>query len=310
MLSDVQKKTAQAIVNVFETSRVLGDYGNVTLLPGDSGHLTYGRSQTTLASGNLFLLISAYCQAGDAAFGPALSAFLGRLEARDLSLDHDFELRRLLREGGEDPVMQAVQDQFFDRVYWEPALRSAENIGIDSALGIATVYDSCIHGSWKLMRDRTNDRHGRLEDLGEQAWIGHYVEVRRDWLANHAMAILHKTVYRMDNLKKLIAERKWGLELPLTVHGVTITEEALTAGPSVRVSAEVAEERQLRLRTPFMQGADVRELQEALSAAGVEIDPDGVFGPDTDTAVRSFQRAHDLTPDGIVGPASRSALGL
>ena len=72
MLSDLQKKTAQAIVNVFETSQVLGDYGKVTLLPGDSGHLTYGRSQTTLASGNLFLLINAYCQAGDAAFGPAL----------------------------------------------------------------------------------------------------------------------------------------------------------------------------------------------------------------------------------------------
>jgi peptidoglycan hydrolase-like protein with peptidoglycan-binding domain len=56
--------------------------------------------------------------------------------------------------------------------------------------------------------------------------------------------------------------------------------------------------------------ADVRELQEALSKAGIQVDPDGVFGPNTDEAVRAFQRAHDLTPDGIVGPASRSALGL
>ena len=43
-ITDLQKKTAQAIVNIFETGQVHGDYGKVTLLSGDSGHLTYGRS--------------------------------------------------------------------------------------------------------------------------------------------------------------------------------------------------------------------------------------------------------------------------
>ena len=56
MLTDLQKKTAQAIVQIFETSRVLGNYGQVTLLRGDTGHLTYGKAQTTLGSGNLALL--------------------------------------------------------------------------------------------------------------------------------------------------------------------------------------------------------------------------------------------------------------
>ena len=45
MSAELQKKTTQAIVNIFETSQPLGDYGKVTLLAGDSGHLTYGRSQ-------------------------------------------------------------------------------------------------------------------------------------------------------------------------------------------------------------------------------------------------------------------------
>ena len=57
MLTDLQKKTAQAVVNIFETGTALGKYGNVTLMAGDSGHLTYGRSQTTLASGHLSLLL-------------------------------------------------------------------------------------------------------------------------------------------------------------------------------------------------------------------------------------------------------------
>lgn len=41
MLTEKQKKAAQAIVNIFETGKVEGDYGKVTLLSGDPGHLTY-----------------------------------------------------------------------------------------------------------------------------------------------------------------------------------------------------------------------------------------------------------------------------
>src|SRR5215510_7826250 len=108
-ITELQKKTAQAIVNVFETSHVLGDYGMITLLAGDSGHLTYGRSQTTLTSGNLFLLVKAYCEATDAQFAEPFQPFLGRLSQRDLTLDSDLDFRRILKEAGADPVMQNVQ---------------------------------------------------------------------------------------------------------------------------------------------------------------------------------------------------------
>jgi chitosanase len=47
-----EDRSAQAIVNLFETSEVLGDYGNASVLPDDTGHLSSGRSQTTLGSGN------------------------------------------------------------------------------------------------------------------------------------------------------------------------------------------------------------------------------------------------------------------
>ena len=76
MLTELQKKAAQAIVNIFETGRAEGEYGKVTLLPGDPGHLTYRKSQTTLTSGNLFLLIKAYTESESAEFAPDLSEFL------------------------------------------------------------------------------------------------------------------------------------------------------------------------------------------------------------------------------------------
>jgi hypothetical protein len=42
-------------------------------------------------------------------------------------------------------------------------------------------------------------------------------------------------------------------------------------------------------------------LQKLLNRAGAKLNPDGIFGPKTLAAVRQFQRAHRLTPDGIVG---------
>lgn len=52
-------------------------------------------------------------------------------------------------------------------------------------------------------------------------------------------------------------------------------------------------------------GDDVKALQGALA-----LDADGIFGRDTDAAVRTFQRIHDLVDDGIVGPMTRNVLGI
>jgi peptidoglycan hydrolase-like protein with peptidoglycan-binding domain len=55
--------------------------------------------------------------------------------------------------------------------------------------------------------------------------------------------------------------------------------------------------------TSESQGRQVEMLQEALG-----ISADGVYGPETEEAVRDFQSAHGLAVDGIVGSATLSAL--
>ena len=58
------------------------------------------------------------------------------------------------------------------------------------------------------------------------------------------------------------------------------------------------------------RGQQVKKLQEALNARGEDLDPDGIFGASTHSAVVAFQAKQGLTPDGIVGPKTRAALGL
>src|ERR1700730_13264065 len=52
------------------------------------------------------------------------------------------------------------------------------------------------------------------------------------------------------------------------------------------------------------EGRQVRLLQGALG--GIKVD--GVFGPETEEAVRRFQTGGGLTADGVVGPATTAAL--
>jgi chitosanase len=307
MTTLLQKLTAQAVVNIFETGRVQGDYGRVAVLPDDPGHLTYGRSQTTLASGNLALLLHAYCSA-KGRLSEKLAPYLPAFDRRDLRLDRNEKVKALLREAGGDPVMQRVQDEFFDRVFWQPALLSARSLGIGLPLGVNVVYDSWIHGSFRRMVERTRQRHGEVSLMGERGWVEAYVSVRRDWLAGHSNSLLRRTVYRMHTFGELIAQDRWDLSLPLTVRGVLISKQILMpAYPQpVTVSADDESARVLFLSRPRMRGKDVEQLQKALGVAPEDID--GVFGPGTDKAVREFQAAHQLKVDGKVGPATRAVL--
>ncbi len=311
-MREIKKKAAHAVVNIFETGSPYGDYGKVTLLAGDSGHLTYGRSQTTLASGNLYLLVKAYCEEPSAEFGEELSGYLTRLEEIDLSLDRDTRFRQLLREAGQDPVMHAVQDGFFDRVYWNPACHAAGSSGIECELGVTVVYDSFIHGSWHHVKNLTDQEAGELAAIGETRWIAEYVAVRRNWLATHPNSLLHRTVYRMDSFRQIISTGNWTLELPFVVRGVLIDKNMLMFAPSARAESGERQPRILKLRAPYMQGDDVRTLQQLLSDRGY--DPgeiDGIFGPDTEKALVGFQKEAGLEKvDGICGPATRTALGL
>lgn len=56
------------------------------------------------------------------------------------------------------------------------------------------------------------------------------------------------------------------------------------------------------------RGDEVRELQEMLDQCNYVIKADGIFGANTEAAVKGFQRGEGLTVDGVVGPKTWEAL--
>ncbi len=297
-----QAQAAKAIVNIFETGTVRGQYGMVTLLPGDTGRLTYGRAQTTLGSGNLHLLVDRYCATVGARFGGRLRAWLPALASRSHAADTDLKLHNLLRACADDPVMRDVQDAFFDDVYWDPAVRAAARLGIRSPLGVAVVYDSWVHGSWPLMRDRTQ-AGGALQQVGEHEWIRRYLRNRREWLGTHPNALLRNTVYRMDAFLRLIDQEAWGLPLPLVVRGEEISLATLAELPPGCYDGPQPGTRDLSVRSPLQRGLDVRLVQLALSDQGCDVRADGIFGNATARFIRALQRTSELPETGVADTA-------
>ena len=105
-------------------------------------------------------------------------------------------------------------------------------------------------------------------------------------------------------------------QLPGTPHwerwaippGLYTTDELRKAGINVQDDCNIPTLRR------GSRGEQVKLLQEALNetpaGAGMDLKADGIFGAETEKAVRQFQADHGLTVDGVVGRKTWAALGF
>lgn len=236
-LTALQKRICEQVVNAFETGSTQGDYGALVIFsdgPHDVRQITYGRSQTT-EYGNLEELVQRYVDAGGD-FSEQLRPFIPKIGVTPLVDDKNF--KQLLRDAGrKDPVMQRVQDDFFDRRYFQPAMEWAETNGFTLALSALTIYDSFIHSGtiFDFLRKRFPEVPP-AKGGDEKTWIKQYVDVRHEWLATHPKPVLRATVYRTRCLKDQIARDNWDLsQLPIDANGVKV----FGAGPEEMETAAV-----------------------------------------------------------------------
>jgi hypothetical protein len=83
------------------------------------------------------------------------------------------------------------------------------------------------------------------------------------------------------------------------------------AHPTRPGSPPPAGPRLLMLKSPMMRGADVLAVQQALNQRNnAGLATDGVYSPLTRDAVIAWQQREHIAVDGIVGPQTRTSLGL
>jgi peptidoglycan hydrolase-like protein with peptidoglycan-binding domain len=87
---------------------------------------------------------------------------------------------------------------------------------------------------------------------------------------------------------------------------------ALLSGPSLALtpipSSEPAHSGGTPGRPTLRRPSTVPEVKDLQQELG--LNADGIFGGETEAAVRAFQRKAALVPDGIVGPATWHALNV
>lgn len=224
-LTQNQRNLIERVINAIETGTPDGKYHAISIMkdgPNRIRQITYGRAQTT-EYGNLRKLVQMYAVA-DGMYSSALATYTSNVGSTPLTDDDQF--KKLLKDAGRnDPIMKRIQDQFFDEVYFLPAMNWADTHGFTKALSMLVIYDSFIH-SGSILRFLRQRFAENPPDMGgnEETWISEYVRVRHDWLRTHSDPILPKTIYRTKAFKEQIAKNNWDLSsVPIMVNGISVS---------------------------------------------------------------------------------------
>lgn len=223
-ITNKQKEKIIKVLNVFESGTPDGKYDELVVYSdGENGskQITYGRSQTT-EQGNLVKLIKMYINNGGI-FANGFSPYLPKIG--NIPLWDDDVFKSLLKKAArEDKIMQDTQDDFFDKIYYQPAYKFFEVNGFTQALSLLVIYDSYIHSGGILMflRKRFSEV-SPVKGGDEKKWISSYTDVRNQWLKYHSNHILRKTTYRTKCFMEQIANGNWDLSKSINANGTVVS---------------------------------------------------------------------------------------
>jgi chitosanase len=230
-----QKRRAEQLTNLFENGTTEFQYGYVENLNDGRGY-TCGRVGFTTGTGDAYVVVKRYT---DRVPHNPLAKFLPELERLN-SLPEDSEERadvsglkgfpEAWESLGNDKVFRAVQDEVVDELYYQPAMKRANQVGIQTALGKAIFYDTIIqHGDGDdpdglpALIEETTKKMGGTPKTGidEEKWLSVFLDVRRADLAHaHNPATREeweKSVGRVDSLKQLVKSGNFDLHGPFTI---------------------------------------------------------------------------------------------
>jgi len=125
---------------------------------------------------------------------------------------------------GEDPAVKQAQLEKLTSLYWEPALRQAERLGITTAIAVGELYDACVnHGEdgseedmgLRQLVEKASVAVGGTPRSGveERAWLRAFLSTRRKYLEKY----WPDAVDRIDMYSRILDSGNTRLEVPFTV---------------------------------------------------------------------------------------------
>jgi len=198
VLTKEQRLVADQFVSVFENSTTALQYGYAKNI-GDGRGITAGRAGFTSATGDMMILIKDYLKIKSDAKLKKYLPELARLNELRYGEKKDKEasastknLRGLVgdwKEASKDENFRKVQDEVVDKLYYNPALKYAKELGLTYPLGVLALYDAIIvHGEGgeyglKKLISQTNesfDTKSPKEGTDEMQWLKKFNEIRKD----------------------------------------------------------------------------------------------------------------------------------
>lgn len=221
---------ASQIISTFENSTTEIQYGYAENIEDGRG-ITAGRSGFTSETHDLREVVERYQQKEP---GNPLEAYLPTLQkAEETEVVEDLpgfiEVWKSLED---DPALREAQDDVFEEWYLEPALRRADELGVQTPLGQLILLDTIIqHGEGgdpdglPAIQQEVVDKVGTATEAGERQWLEVFLEVREAHLMNAADPATRQgwqeSVSRVrDTLRRLLNDGNFELNNPSwTVYG-------------------------------------------------------------------------------------------
>jgi len=218
-----RKHRAAQITSSFENSTLELQYDYVENI-GDGRGLTAGRAGFTSATGDLLLLVRRYSAVESdnvlVRYLPALEAVNGTDSVRGLGGFPD-----AWEEAAKDPDFRRLQDQLVDDLYFDPAMRMAADLGIETPLGQLIIWDTMIQhgaggsqGTQAIIEETEKDVGAVGPD--EPAWLDAFLDVRLRHLLRMYPATTKdadaSSESRVGALRSLLHGGNLALEPPLT----------------------------------------------------------------------------------------------
>ena len=226
-----QKKRAEQLTSLFENGTIEIKY-NVCEEIHDGRGFTCGRAGFTSATGDLLEVVKRYT-----AKRPSnpLASYLSALKI--LAAEESDSVIELIgldnawASASNDPLFRAVQDSVVDELYFIPSQQYADELGLETALARAVLYDTIIqHGdgddpdSIAVLITRTGIRAGGTpaEGINEEVWLDHFLTLRRATLANaydpETRVAWAESVGRCDVFRAMLEDGNFALHGPIHIN--------------------------------------------------------------------------------------------